>query len=161
MVEDGLVYIVMTERAYPTRLAIQYLETLHQNFMEELQHEHGDGWRGAIARIDKPYTFLRFERTIGRIRKEFMDSTSASNTARLKDELNEVQNIMKKSIAEVLGRGERLESVSRTSAALRSESDKFYKGAKKANLLDKYRTYATYVMVISVVLALLYWRFFL
>ena len=160
MVEDGLVYIVMTERTYPTRLAIQYLELLHTNFMNELQTEHGDNWRSAIAKIDKPYSYLRFERTIGRIRKDFMDSTSSTNTARLKDELNEVHNIMKKSIAEVLGRGEKLETVSRTSAALRSESDKFYKGAKKANQLDLYRTYATYGMVITVVLCLLYWRFF-
>lgn len=167
MVDEGLVYVVMTERTYPVRLAVQYLEAVANAFKQELRQEHGgvaDGtdmqWKQAIATADKPYAYIRFERTITRLRREFQDSSSSSNVTRLKDDLSEVHSIMRRSIAEVLGRGEKLESVSRTSAALRSESDKFYKGAKKANRLDLLRTYGTYAMVVLFIIAVIYWRFF-
>jgi vesicle transport protein SEC22 len=160
MVEDGLVYVVMTERAYPTRLSVQFLEEVHRAFVAELTNEHGaDAWRAAVGRADKPYAYIRFERSIARIRKDFADQSSSSNSNRLKEDLAEVTTVMRRSITEVLGRGERLESVSRTSAALRSESDKFYKGARKANLMDMYRTYGTYAAVVAFVVLLLWWRF--
>ncbi len=160
MVEDGIVYVVMTDRSYPTRLAVQYLEAVHSAFVDELRQEHGEGWKGAVAKADKPYAFLKFERTIGRIRKEYADVTSTANAGRLKEELAEVHSIVRRSIAEVLGRGERLEAVARTSANLRSESDKFFKGAKKANRMDMLRTYGTYAGVAFFVVGTIYWRFF-
>jgi vesicle transport protein SEC22 len=151
----------MTERSYPSRLAVAYLDALAAAFTSELRAEHGEAaWRAAVARVDRPFAYIKFERTIGRLRKEYADAQSSSNSARLKEELTEVQGIVRRSIAEVLGRGERLEAVSRTSSMLRSESDKFYKGAKKANRMDLYRTYATYAGVGAFVLGLLYWRFF-
>lgn len=160
MVEDGLVTVVMTERAYPTRLAMAYLEAVHAAFVKDLAEEHGGDWRAAVGRVDKPYAYLKFERVIGRLRREFADASSTANSARLKEELAEVQTIMRRNIAEVLGRGERLDAVSRTSSMLRSESDKFYKGARKANLLDMYRTYGAYAGVAAFIGAALYWRFF-
>ncbi len=160
MVEDGLVYVVMTDRTYPTRLAVQFLEEVHRAFVAELVQEHGaEAWRAAVGRADKPYAYIRFERAIGRIRKDFADQSSAANANRLKDDLAEVTTVMRRSIQEVLGRGERLESVSKTSAALRSESEKFFKGARKANLMDMYRTYGTYAAVAAFVIVLLWWRF--
>lgn len=107
MLEDNIVYIVMTDKSYPKRLAFGYLSDLHKAFVDELRQEHGDpGWKDAISRTDKPYAFLKFDRTMQRIRKDYADPTSNTNAARLKEELADIQNIMRRNIQEVLDRGE-------------------------------------------------------
>jgi hypothetical protein len=50
------------------------------------------------------------DRTLQRLKREYADPSSRSNSSRLQAELADIQTIMRKNIAEVLDRGEKLES---------------------------------------------------
>ena len=52
---------------------------------------------------------LRADRQLQRLKREYSDPSSRSNSSRLAEDLNDISNIMKRSITEVLDRGEKLE----------------------------------------------------
>lgn len=60
LVEDGMVFLSLAERAYPRKLAFAYLADVHRAFADELFHEHGPAWRAHIDTASKPYAFLKF-----------------------------------------------------------------------------------------------------
>lgn len=81
------------------------------------------------------------------------------NTVKLNEELSDIHSIMQRNIREVLDRGEKLEHVSRVSSKLLSDSKQFKWGAKKLNLMDRWRKALPFVVVGLVLLFLLWWRF--
>jgi vesicle transport protein SEC22 len=172
--DDNLVLLVaLADKAFPRRLAFAFLADLHTAFLGDLRAEQRlqlAGSAGAAAGAgatagsvidvaDRPYSLQRFDRTLIRLRREYADPKSKSNADRLKDELTDIRSIMRKSINEVLDRGEKLEHVSRISSKLVSESKKFRWGAKRLNILDAWKNAAPYAIVAAVVLGGLYWRF--
>jgi vesicle transport protein SEC22 len=159
-VEDATVVLVVTERSYPKRLTFQYIAEVHAAFVEELSKTHGSDWRAALARVERPYSYLSFDRTMQRLHREYADTQSKANQARLADEIGDVHNIMRKNISELLDRGEKLGALSATSAKLREESKRFKWGAKKLNYWDAISKAAPIVATGVFLLAFLYWRFF-
>ena len=123
LVEDGIVFLTAADRGYPRKLAHAYLAEVHAAFRDELAAGAGasagagagagDGagaaWRSAVDTASKPYAFLKFERQLHRLRRDYADPSNRANTAKLADELHDIQHIMRKSIDEVLDRGEKLE----------------------------------------------------
>ena len=53
---------------------------------------------------------LLADRTLQRLKREYSDPASRANSTRLAEGLNDIQNIMRRNIQEVLDRGEKLES---------------------------------------------------
>lgn len=49
MIEQGICYLTLAEKGYPKRLAFMYLEEIHQEFVEELRHDHGEDWRNRVS----------------------------------------------------------------------------------------------------------------
>jgi len=98
-------------------------------------------------------------RSLVRIRKEYIDPSSSSNATRLKEELSDIRNIMRKNIAEVLDRGEKLEHVSKISSKLVSESKKFKWGAKKLNAWDTLQKALPWVVAVVGLAFIIYYRF--
>ena len=43
VVEEGIVFLVMCDKAYPKKLAFSYLADVHAAFVEELRREYGEG----------------------------------------------------------------------------------------------------------------------
>ena len=78
----------------------------------------------------------------------------------LNEELSDVQDIMKQNIQDVLGRGEKLDSVVSKSSALRDASGKYAKDARYLNTRAMLRKYGPLAVVMLLVLGVLYWRFF-
>jgi vesicle transport protein SEC22 len=162
--EDGIVYLVLTDKSYPKRLAFSYLSDVAAGMRDELVAEYGDNWRPSLDTLGKPFAFLRVDaRVIQRLKKEYADPSSRANgtAGKLADELNEVQGIMRRNIQEVLERGEKLDHVSKISSRLVSESKRFKWGAKRLNTLDYYKKMAPYIIAILVVMLVLYWRFWM
>jgi len=118
----------------------------------------GGGLRG-LDTVDKPFAFMRFERVLQRLRKEYADPASRTGAQRLRDDLAGIQTVMRRNIQEVLERGEKLEHVSKISSKLVGDSKRFRWGAKKLNLLDAYAKFAPWAVGATVVLALVLWRF--
>ena len=179
--DDNLVLLVcIVDKAYPKRLAFGLLADLRTAFLEEVAHPAPAAAAAAaaaasaaaapaapapaslsVSTADKPYAFMRFERMLTRLRKEYADPASKTNAARLKEELADIQSIMRKNIEEVLNRGDKLEHVSRISSKLVSESKKFRFGAKKLNLLDMYKRMAPYAVAGVLLICVVYYKFFL
>lgn len=53
-------FLALSEKAYPRKLAFAYLTDVHKSFVEELQHDFGATWRQQVDTTAKPYAFLRF-----------------------------------------------------------------------------------------------------
>lgn len=161
IVEDGVIFLTLADRTYPRKLAFSYLTDVHKQFVEELSKEFGpSNFRSQLDTTAKPYAFLRFERHLQRLRREYVDPASKSNSTKLQGELGEIQHIMRKNINEVLDRGEKLEQVSRISSRLVNDSKQFKWGAKKLNMMEKWKRWMPYILVALFVIFLLWWRFF-
>jgi vesicle transport protein SEC22 len=112
IIEDGIVFLVVTEAAYPKRLTFSFLASLHKEFTGYLRAQDGEGWRARLDTQGTAYAYLSFSRVLTNLRREYADPASRSNAARLVEELSDVHNIMRANITEVLDRGERLDRAS-------------------------------------------------
>jgi vesicle transport protein SEC22 len=102
VVSRGVVLLTLTERAYPKRLAFDYLEELRREFLQLYGTQ--------VERASRPYEFIRFDTFIRKTKKLYVDSRTQRNLDKLNLELRDVQNIMTRNINEVISRGERMES---------------------------------------------------
>ena len=146
----GVCYLCLTDRTYPKRLAFNYLEELQREFVNKYEHE--------VPSATRPYAFIKFDTFIQKTKKLYVDTRTQRNLNKLNDELNEVQDIMKQNIQDVLGRGELLSSVADKSSALRDESKKYAKDARYLNTRAMLRKYGPLAVVLLLVLAIFYWR---
>ena len=96
---------------------------------------------------------------IQRTKKLYVDTRTQRNLNKLNDDLNDVQDIMKQNIQDVLGRGERLDSVMAKSSSLRDASGKYAKDARYLNTRAMLRKYGPWALVLLLIIGCLWWRF--
>ncbi|KAK6945460.1 Longin domain [Dillenia turbinata] len=148
-IETGRVcYLTMCDRAYPKKLAFQYLEDLKNEF------ERVNGIQ--IETAARPYAFIKFDTFIQKTKKLYQDTHTQRNIAKLNDELYEVHQIMTRNVQEVLGVGEKLDQVSQMSSRLTSESRIYADKARDLNRQALIRKWAPVAIVLGVVI-LLFW----
>jgi vesicle transport protein SEC22 len=161
IIEDSIVYLIMTPGSYPRQLAFDFLSELKLKFIDEVKKESGvNDYFNTINTVSRPYTFLKFDRVIQILKKDYSDVNTKQNQSRLQSDLNDIQHIMRKNIQEVLDRGEKLDLVAKASSKLTEDSKKFKWGAKKLNLMDAWKNYLVPVLAVIVILLVIYWRFF-
>ncbi|XP_076886621.1 25.3 kDa vesicle transport protein SEC22-1-like [Bidens hawaiensis] len=110
IIEGRVCYLTMYDRAYPKKLAFQYLE--------DLKNEFERGYGNQIETAARPYAFIKFDKFIRRTKKLYQDTRTQRNISKLNDELYEVHQIMTRNVQEVLGVGEKLDQVSQMSSRL-------------------------------------------
>ncbi|KAJ9691875.1 hypothetical protein PVL29_011135 [Vitis rotundifolia] len=125
IIEGRVCYLTMCDRAYPKKLAFQYLEDLKNEF------ERVNG--NQIETAARPYAFIKFDTFIQKTKKLYQDTRTQRNIAKLNDELYEVHQIMTRNVQEVLGVGEKLDQVSQMSSRLTSESRIYADKARDLN----------------------------
>ena len=64
--EDGIVYLALTDKAYPKRLAFGYLIDVQREFASELRRDHGEQWPTHINTLGRAYAYLKFGACGGR-----------------------------------------------------------------------------------------------
>ncbi|CAL5195793.1 unnamed protein product [Lathyrus oleraceus] len=148
IIEGRVCYLTMCDRAYPKKLAFQYLEELRNEF------ERVNG--AQIETAARPYAFIKFDTFIQKTKKLYQDTHTQRNIAKLNDELYEVHQIMTRNVQEVLGVGEQLDQVSQMSSRLSSESRIYADKAKDLNRQALIRKWAPVAIVFGVVF-LLFW----
>ncbi|KAI3716396.1 hypothetical protein L6452_23717 [Arctium lappa] len=148
IIEGRVCYLTMCDRAYPKKLAFQYLEDLKNEF------EHG--YASQIETAARPYAFIKFDTFIQRTKKLYQDTRTQRNIAKLNDELYEVHQIMTRNVQEVLGVGEKLDQVSQMSSRLTSESRIYADKARDLNRQALIQKWAPVAIVLGVVI-LLFW----
>lgn len=77
------------------------------------------------------------DRVIQKKKRDYSDPNSSSNMKKLNDDLQSIHNIMRKTIDDVLDRGNKLDDVAETSKNLASESKKYKWGAKQLSAMVK------------------------
>jgi vesicle transport protein SEC22 len=97
---------------------------------------------------------------IQKTKKQYKDTRTQRNLAKLNEDLNDVTRIMTRNIQDVLGRQDALNQMSNLSSQLAADSKKYLKDAKHLNLQALYRKYGPPVIVVFVVLLVIYVRFF-
>jgi vesicle transport protein SEC22 len=152
MIELGVVYLTLSDRGYPRRLAFQYLSEIQQEF----QRIHG----AELSRYSRPYACVAFEPKMSKMRREYLDPQAPGNLKKLNTDLADIHSIMQQNISDVLQRGERLDVMETRSSTLLSESKKFEKYGRWINIQALYKTYGPVVAVVLVVMFIIYIRFF-
>jgi len=153
IIESDVVYLTLCEKQYPKKLAIKFLEELHKEF--DIQY-------GAdVPNAKRPYAFIKFDTFIQKTRKVYSDTRSQQNLHRVTEDLTDVHKIMSKNIIEILGRGERIEGVAKKSDELLAGAQQYANLAKQLNVSLFLRRYGFAIVVVVVVLAVVYLRYYI
>ncbi len=137
----------------PLASLAQYLEELSREF-----YLQNGAQLGAASR---PYAFIKFDTFIQRTKKLYLDTRTQRNVSKLQEDLAEIQGIVTRNIADVLGAGERLENVSQMSSQLSAESIKYATRARALSRQALLRQWLPLGVVVAVVTALLALRWLL
>ena len=160
MIENGICYLMLSDKNYPKRLAFLFLEEIGREFVSSLRVEHGDDWLRELETVGRAYAFIKFDQVIQRKRREYADPNSSGNMRRLNEELASIHHIMRKTIDDVLDRGSKLDDVTEMSKNLASDSKKYRWGAKKLSMMALYRQYAPFVAVAGIVVVVIFMRYY-
>ena len=124
--DDKIGVTMICDEEYPKRVAIDFLLRVHDNFKIFLTQRNIN-----LNTIEKD-TDLKFDYINTEI-EEWQDPSKKDNIMKLQSELNDVQDIMRQNLSELLKREENLENLMAKSQDLSSASVNFYKQAKKTN----------------------------
>ena len=124
--EDKIGVTIICDEEYPKRVAIDFVLKIHDNFKIFMNQNKLD-----LNNYDKD-TDVKFDYITKEI-EAWQDPSKKDNIMKLQNELNDVADIMKQNINELLNREESLESLMAKSQDLSSASVNFYKQAKKTN----------------------------
>jgi synaptobrevin family protein YKT6 len=124
--DDKIGVTMICDEEYPKRVAIDFLLKVHDNFKLFLVQRKID-----LNTIEKD-TDLKFDYITTEI-EEWQDPSKKDNIMKLQSELNDVQDIMRQNLSELLKREENLENLMAKSQDLSAASVNFYKQAKKTN----------------------------
>ncbi|EGD83244.1 hypothetical protein PTSG_03875 [Salpingoeca rosetta] len=151
-VENGVCYMVLCDKDFSKKMAFAFLETLHKEFEEE--------YGAQVATATRPYKFIGFESRMQKLRRSYEDSRTAHrNLARINNELQDVQRIMRRNIDEVLDRGERLDDLSDRADSLKGKSQKYRRSAEELKWRALMAKLWPVIAVAVVVLVFLYFYF--
>jgi vesicle transport protein SEC22 len=109
MIDKGICYLTLTDKSYPKRLAFLFLEEISKEFESELKCEHGEDWLRVVETVGRQYAFIKFDRVIQKKRRDYSDPSSSVNMKKINDDLQSIHNIMRKTIDDVLDRGNKID----------------------------------------------------
>ena len=123
---DKIGVTMICDEEYPKRVAIDFLLKVHDNFKTFLQEKKID-LNMYTADTDVKYDYIANEI------EAWQDPAKKDSLMKLQSELNDVTDIMRQNLNELLKREENLESLMQKSNDLSATSVNFYKQAKKTN----------------------------
>lgn len=153
LVSEDIIYICVTEKSYPRKLAFLYLEEVGREF----QSSHG---RDALSTSARPFGFSSFDTYLTKTKRIYQDQRARSNLDKLNNELADVKKVMTKNIEDLLYRGDSLDKMSDLSSSLRNDSIKYRKKAQRINFEAMLRQYVPIVGV-GLMFVFLVWYMFL
>lgn len=153
LTENGITYMTLCEKAYSTQLAYNFLSDLKKEFYQLYGHE--------VHQVERPYAFIKFDTFIEKSKRVYSDTRTKRNIQKLKDELEDVQQIMKKNIEEVIGRGQKLDNMNTMSSNLLDGAKKMKTRAVDLNKMYFWRTYGYLIVVFAIVILMLILRYYL
>jgi len=153
LTENGVTYMTLCEKSYSSQLAYSYLSDLKKEFYQLYGHE--------VDKVERPYAFIKFDTFIQKSKRVYSDTRTKRNLQILREELNDVQEIVKKNIEEIIGRGNKLENMSSMSNELLDGAKKLKKKATELNTMYFWRTYGYIIVVLLIVFFMLFLKFYI
>ena len=138
LLTEDVFYLALCDKKFPAKLAFGYLDDLRKEF----ESVHGQ----QVASARSVYSMQKFEPYISRAKKVFSDFRSQKDLEQVNSDLSEVHNVMKRSIQEVLGRGEKLSDMQNLSSALQEGSSQFKKQSTAINRAAMIRKWAVFLV---------------
>ena len=124
--DDKIGVTMICDEEYPKRVAIDFLLKIHENFKLFMNQKNIN-----LNNYEKD-TDVKFDYISSEI-EAWQDPSKKDSIMKLQNELNDVQDIMRQNLNELLKREENLESLMEKSQDLNAASVSFYKQAKKTN----------------------------
>ena len=154
LINGDVVYVAITERAYPRKLAFTYLADLAAEFATTYPPSQ------VLNPVLRPYAFMEFDTFISRTKATYSDARATQNLDKLNDELRDVTKVMTKNIEDLLYRGDSLERMGELSSRLRDDSKKYKRAAVKINWDLMLKQYGPFAALGFIILFFTWWRFF-
>jgi vesicle transport protein SEC22 len=154
LIASDIVYVAITEKSYPRKLAFTYLSDLAQEFSSTYSASqlHNPALR--------PYAFMEFDTFIQRTKATYSDTRATQNLDKLNSELQDVTKVMTKNIEDLLYRGDSLERMGEMSSRLRDDSKKYRRAAVRINWELMLKQYGPIGGLALFMLVFIWWRFF-
>jgi vesicle transport protein SEC22 len=154
LIAADVVYVAITDRTYPRKLAFTYLSDLATEFSTTYPAQQ------LLSPVLRPYAFMEFDTFISRTKATYSDTRATQNLDKLNDELRDVTKVMTKNIEDLLYRGDSLERMGELSSRLRDDSKKYRKAAVKINWDLMLKQYGPFAALGLIILVFFWWRFF-
>lgn len=154
LIAQDIIYICISEKSYPRKLAFTYLSDLQAEFSTTYPATqlHSPSLR--------PYAFMEFDTFISRTKATYSDTRATQNLDKLNDELRDVTKVMTKNIEDLLYRGDSLERMGEVSSRLREDSLKYRRAAQKINWELLLKQYGPLGGLGLFIIIFIWWRFF-
>ncbi|KAJ8100723.1 synaptobrevin-domain-containing protein [Lipomyces tetrasporus] len=101
IVPDGVTFLAITLSTVPRRVPFAYLVDVQRKFNETFSPEQ-------VGESDQPYALASFSHTLGQLMAK-ADSPDADRATVVRQEINQVKDIMSENIERVIERGERID----------------------------------------------------
>ena len=124
--EDKIGVTIICDEEYPKRVAIEFNLKIHDNF-KLFQTQNNLNLNSIEKDTDVKYDYIANEI------EEWQDPSKKDNIMKLQNELNDMQDIMRQNMNELLKREESLENLMKKSEDLSATSVNYYIQAKKTN----------------------------
>ncbi|RDW70431.1 transport protein sec22-like protein [Coleophoma crateriformis] len=154
LIANDIVYLCISERSYPRKLAFTYLSDLSNEFSTTYPASQ------TLSPSLRPYAFMEFDTFISRTKSTYSDTRATQNLDKLNDELRDVTKVMTKNIEDLLYRGDSLERMGEVSSRLREDSKKYRKAAVRINWELLLKQYGPIGGLGLFIILFLWWRFF-
>jgi len=160
-INENVVYLVITNKKYPQKLAFCFLSEIDEGFTEELKNQFGTqsvSYYSKLETIDRANYFLRFEKFIKKKRNEYLDVDNNSNIERLNRELSDVHQIMAENINLIMDRDRTMNSINSLSNSIKDNSGKFEKTAKQTKFKMLLAKYSIFISIGAIVLLIIIFK---
>ena len=124
--DDKIGVTMICDEEYPKRVAIEFNLKIHDNF-KLFQTQNNLNLNSIEKDTDVKYDYIANEI------EEWQDPSKKDSIMKLQNELNDMQDIMRQNLDELLKRGENLENLMKKSEDLSATSVNYYIQAKKTN----------------------------
>ncbi|KAK1760764.1 Longin-like domain-containing protein [Echria macrotheca] len=154
LISADIIYVAVTDRTYPRKLAFTYLADLAGEFSTTYSASQ------IMSPTLRPYAFMEFDTFISRTKATYSDARASQNLDKLNDELRDVTKVMTKNIEDLLYRGDSLERMGELSSRLRDDSKKYKRAAVRINWDLMLKQYGPFAALGFIILVFTWWRFF-
>jgi len=162
-INENVVYLVITNKSYPEKLAFCFLTEIDEGFTEELKNQFGTqsvSYYSKLETIDRANYFLRFEKFIKKKRNEYLDVDNNNNIERLNREISDVHQIMKENINLIMDRERNMNSINSLSESIKDNSGKFEKTAKQTKLKMLLAKYSLVISIFAIILLIVIFKIY-